>query len=90
MNNVPAAPTPALTRHGGGGRWRSGRPVAFTAGKQRLTATRVELLRDDGHGKHVRGRYSGSSSFRNTGAVPLPLVYAPEVAQVDFFEVWVR
>ena len=65
----------------------------FTAGKQRLTATRLwELLRDDGHEVSGRTVRRLVASFRNAEReVTVPLVYAPgELAQVDFFEVWVE
>jgi transposase len=65
----------------------------FTAGKQRLTATRLwELLRNDGHDVSSRTVRRLVASFRNAEReVTVPLVYAPgELAQVDFFEVWVE
>ncbi len=66
---------------------------AFTAGKQRLTAARLwELLRDDGHDPSARTVRRLVSAFRRAEReVTVPLVYAPgELAQVDFFEVWVE
>jgi transposase len=70
--------------------WMSRR--TFTAGKQRLTATRLwELLRDVGHTASVRTVRRLVAEFRSAEReVTVPLVYAPgELAQVDFFEVWV-
>jgi len=70
--------------------WASRR--TFTAGKQRLTATRLwELLRDDGHEVGARTVRRLVASFRNAEReVTVPLVYAAgDLAQVDFFEVWV-
>jgi transposase len=70
--------------------WRERR--SFTAGKQRLTATRLwELLREAGHTASARTVRRLVAEFRNAEReVTVPLVYEPgEVAQVDFFEVWV-
>ncbi len=69
--------------------WRSRR--SFTAGKQRLTATRVwELLRDAGNTASERTVLRLVAEFRSAEReVTMPLVCgAGEVAQVDFFEVW--
>jgi transposase len=66
---------------------------SFTAGKQRLTATRLwELLCDDGHEVSARTVRRLVASFRNAEReVTVPLVYEPgQLAQVDFFEVWVE
>jgi transposase len=66
---------------------------AFTAGKQRLTATRLwELLCEDGYEVSGRTVRRLVASFRNAEReVTVPLVYQPgELAQVDFFEVWVE
>ena len=66
---------------------------SFTAGKQRLTATRLwELLRDDGHEVSGRTVRRLVESFRKAEReVTVPLVYRPgELAQVDFFEVWIE
>jgi transposase len=71
--------------------WQSRR--SFTAGKQRLTATRLwELLRDAGHTASERTVRRLVAEFRSAEReVTVPLVYgAGEVAQVDFFEVWVE
>ena len=71
--------------------WKSRR--SFTAGKQRLTATRLwELLRDAGHTASARTVRRLVAEFRSDEReVTVPLVYAPgELAQVDFFEVWVE
>jgi len=71
--------------------WKSRR--AFTAGKQRLTATRLwELLREAGHNASARTVRRLVAEFRDAEReVTVPLVYAPgELAQVDFFEVWVE
>ena len=71
--------------------WQARR--SFTAGKQRLTATRLwELLREAGHAASERTVRRLVSEFRSgEREVTVPLVYAPgEVAQVDFFEVWVE
>jgi hypothetical protein len=71
--------------------WKDRR--TFTAGKQRLTATRLtELLRERGHtvsGRTVR-RLVGEF-LRLDKEVTVPLIYQPgEAAQVDFFEVWIE
>ena len=71
--------------------WKSRR--SFTAGKQRLTATRLwELLREAGHAASERTVRRLVAEFRSDEReVTVPLVYgAGEVAQVDFFEVWVE
>jgi transposase len=71
--------------------WQSRR--LFTAGKQRLTATRLwELLSEAGHTASARTVRRLVAEFRNAEReVTVPLVYAPgDVAQVDFFEVWVE
>jgi hypothetical protein len=71
--------------------WQSRR--SFTAGKQRLTATRLwELLRESGHTASERTVRRLVAEFRSAEReVTVPLVYAPgEAAQVDFFEVWVE
>jgi transposase len=71
--------------------WKSRR--SFTAGKQRLTATRLwELLREAGHAASERTVRRLVAEFRSAEReVTVPLVYgAGEVAQVDFFEVWVE
>jgi transposase len=68
--------------------WASRR--TFTAGKQRLTATRLwELLREDGHDVSARTVRRLVASFRNAEReVTVPLVYeAGDLAQVDFFEI---
>ena len=70
--------------------WQSRR--TFTEGKQRLTATRLwELLRESGHVASSRTVRRLVAELRGAEReVTVPLVYAPgEVAQVDFFEVWV-
>jgi transposase len=67
--------------------------ATFTAGKQRLTATRLhELLRERGHEVSARTvRRLVGELRRRAREVTVPLVYAPgEVAQVDFFEVWIE
>ncbi|MDP9148428.1 MAG: IS21 family transposase [Myxococcota bacterium] len=89
----PSRATPAkeLVADAAAAIWASRR--SFTAGKQRLTATRLwELLRDDGHDVSGRTVRRLVASFRNAEReVTVPLVYAPgELAQVDFFEVWVE
>ena len=89
----PSRATPAkeLVAEAAAAIWASRR--SFTAGKQRLTATRLwELLRDDGHDVSGRTVRRLVASFRNAEReVTVPLVYAPgELAQVDFFEVWVE
>ena len=59
---------------------------SFTAGKQRLTATRLwELLCDDGHEVSARTVRRLVASFRNAEReVTVPLVHEPgELAQVD-------
>jgi transposase len=71
--------------------WKSRR--SFTAGKQRLTATRLwELLHEAGHAASGRTVRRLVAEFRSAEReVTVPLVYAPgELAQVDFFEVWVE
>jgi transposase len=71
--------------------WRDRR--TFTAGKQRLTAGRLtELLAARGHAVSTRTVRRLVADLRAEGReVTVPLVYAPgEVAQVDFFEVWVE
>jgi transposase len=71
--------------------WRSRR--SFTAGKQRLTATRLwELLQENGHTASARTVRRLVAEFRSEEReVTVPLVYAPgDVAQVDFFEVFVE
>jgi transposase len=71
--------------------WKARR--TFTAGKQRLTATRLwELLRDAGHMASARTVRRLVAEFRNAEReVTVPLVYEPgELAQVDFFETWVE
>jgi transposase len=91
----PSAPRPAPAREqvaeAAAAIWAARR--TFTAGKQRLTATRLwELLRDDGHDVGARTVRRLVASFRNAEReVTVPLVYAAgELAQVDFFEVWVE
>lgn len=88
-----ARPSPAReeVREAAEAIWKSRR--TFTAGKQRLTATRLwELLREAGHNASARTVRRLVAQFRNAEReVTVPLVYAPgEVAQVDFFEVWVE
>jgi transposase len=64
----------------------------FTAGKQRLTAQRLgELLAERGLPATARTvRRLVADLRRGDQEVTVPLVYAPgEVAQVDFFEVWI-
>ena len=64
---------------------------SFTAGKQRLTATRLwELLREDGHEVSARTVRRLVTSLRNAEReVTVPLVCDPgDLAQADFFEVW--
>jgi len=64
----------------------------FTAGKQRLTAGRLtELLAARGHAVSARTVRRLVADLRaQAREVTVPLVYAPgEVAQVDFFEVWI-
>lgn len=71
--------------------WQARR--SFTAGKQRLTAARLwELLRDAGHTASERTVRRLVARFRSAEReVTVPLVYGPgEVAQVDFFEVWIE
>ncbi|MBK6532162.1 MAG: IS21 family transposase [Deltaproteobacteria bacterium] len=71
--------------------WRDRR--AFTAGKQRLTAERLtELLRERGHEASARTvRRLVADLRRGEREVTVPLVHPPgELAQVDFFEVWVE
>ncbi|WP_394824412.1 IS21 family transposase [Pendulispora albinea] len=71
--------------------WRARR--SFTAGKQRLTAKRLwELLRENGHTASERTVRRLVAEFRSgEREVTVPLVYTPgELAQVDFFEVWVE
>jgi len=71
--------------------WQARR--SFTAGKQRLTATRLwELLREAGHTASERTVRRLVARLRNAEReVTVPLVYGPgELAQVDFFEVWIE
>lgn len=71
--------------------WQARR--SFTAGKQRLTAVRLwELLREAGYAASERTVRRLVAEFRSVEReVTVPLVYAPgELAQVDFFEVWVE
>src|SRR3954470_9926454 len=89
----PARATPAreLVAEAAAAIWASRR--TFTAGKQRLTATRLwELLREAGHTASERTVRRLVARFRSAEReVTVPLVYGPgEVAQVDFFEVWVE
>jgi transposase len=91
----PSPPRPAPAREqvaeAAAAIWAARR--TFTAGKQRLTATRLwELLRDDGYDVGARTVRRLVASFRNAEReVTVPLVYAAgELAQVDFFEVWVE
>jgi hypothetical protein len=86
-----ATPARELVAEAAAAIWASRR--TFTAGKQRLTATRLwELLRDDGDDVSGRTVRRLVAAFRNAEReVTVPLVYAPgELAQVDFFEVWVE
>jgi transposase len=88
----PTRPTPARddVAEAASEIWRSRR--SFTAGKQRLTATRLwELLREAGHAASARTVRRLVAEFRSAEReVTVPLVYSPgELAQVDFFEVWV-
>jgi len=86
-----ATPARALVAEAAAAIWSARR--TFTAGKQRLTATRLwEILRDDGHEVSPRTVRRLVESFRRAEReVTVPLVYAPgELAQVDFFEVWVE
>ena len=71
--------------------WKDRR--TFTAGTQRLTATRLTaLLRERGH--TVRGRTVRrlvGEFLRLDKEVTVPLIYQPgEAAQVDFVEVWIE
>jgi transposase len=80
----PSRATPAkeLVAEAAAAIWASRR--SFTAGKQRLTATRLwELLRDDGHDVSGRTVRRLVASFRSAEReVTVPLVYAPgELAQ---------
>ncbi len=87
----PTRATTAVPAEAAAAIWASRR--TFTAGKQRLTATRLwELLRDDGHDVSGRTVRRLVASFRSAEReVTVPLVYGPgELAQVDFFEVWVE
>jgi transposase len=91
---VPSSPRPAPAREqvaeAAAAIWSARR--SFTAGKQRLTATRLwELLQGDGHEVSARTVRRLVASFRRVEReVTVPLVYAPgELGQVDFFEVWV-
>jgi transposase len=71
--------------------WRNRR--SFTAGKQQLTAARMcELLREQGHSSSTRTVRRIVEQLRHAEReVTVPLVYAAgELAQVDFFEVWVE
>ena len=66
--------------------------VRWTAGKQRLTATRLhELLRAEGH--HVGAtviKDAVAEWKRQRREVFVPLTYRPgDLAEVDFFEVWI-
>lgn len=86
-----AAPARDEVREAAEAIWKSRR--SFTAGKQKLTATRLwELLRDNGHEASARTVRRLVAEFRDAEReVTVPLVYAPgELAQVDFFEVWVE
>ena len=70
--------------------WQSRR--SFTAGKQQLTATRLwELLREAGHTASERTVRRLVAEFRSAERrSPCRSCTAPgELAQVDFFEVWV-
>ena len=85
-----ATPAQALVAQAAADLWKARR--SFTAGKQRLTATRLwELLRDNGHEASARTVRRLVASFRDAEReVTVPPVYQPgELAQVDFFEVWV-
>jgi transposase len=91
--SLPARPAPAreAIEEAAASIWQSRR--SFTAGKQRLTATRLwELLRDAGHTASERTVRRLVAEFRSAEReVTVPLVYGSgEVAQVDFFEVWVE
>lgn len=71
--------------------WKDRR--SFTAGKQRLTAERLtELLRERGHEASARTVRRLVADLRHSEReVTVPLVHPPgELAQVDFFEVWVE
>lgn len=88
-----AWPTPARSEvaEAAAAIWQARR--SFTAGKQQLTARRLwELLREAGHTASERTVRRLVSEFRSAEReVTVPLVYAPgELAQVDFFEVWVE
>lgn len=92
-SSLPARSTPArdAIEEAAASIWQSRR--SFTAGKQRLTATRLwELLRDAGHTASERTVRRLVAEFRSAEReVTVPLVYGSgEVAQVDFFEVWVE
>lgn len=91
--SLPARATPARDdiEKAAASIWQSRR--SFTAGKQRLTAARLwELLRDAGHTASERTVRRLVAEFRSAEReVTVPLVYGSgEVAQVDFFEVWVE
>lgn len=86
-----AAPTRELVSEAAAAIWAARR--TFTAGKQKLTATRLwELLRENGHEVSARTVRRLVASFRSAEReVTVPLTYQPgELAQVDFFEVWVE
>ncbi|HSY24595.1 MAG TPA: IS21 family transposase [Polyangiaceae bacterium] len=92
-SSLPARSTPArdAIEEAAASIWQSRR--SFTAGKQRLTAARLwELLRDAGHAASERTVRRLVAEFRSAEReVTVPLVYGcGEVAQVDFFEVWVE
>jgi len=66
--------------------------VRWTAGKQRLTATRLHaLLRAEGHAVGVTVIKDAVAEWkRQRREVFVPLTYRPgDLAEVDFFEVWV-
>lgn len=88
------APRPSLTRESlvaaATEMWRNRR--SFTEGKQQLTAARMcELLCEQGHPSSTRTVRRIVEQLRHAEReVTVPLVYAAgELAQVDFFEVWV-
>lgn len=86
----PAAPVRDKVREAAEAIWKARR--SFTEGKQRLTATRMaQLLRADAHEVSDRTVRRLVSEMRSREReVTVPLVYRPgELAQVDFFEVWV-
>jgi hypothetical protein len=66
--------------------------ATWTQGKQQLTASRLwQMLRDQGHvvGRTLVKEHVAEWKRRRT-EVFVPLVYRPgELAEVDFFEVWV-